>query len=92
MAENIISKIKIQNTEYDLKVVTDAILNSTSTNPIENQAVAVAIDNLLDAIDSLTKQDVGVFVQDSEPTSAAIGDIWIDTSISDLYSVEGVSF
>ena len=34
-----------------------------------------------------------IFVQDTEPTSAAIGDIWIDTSATEVQmSVEGVSF
>lgn len=36
--------------------------------------------------------NLGVYVQDTEPTSAEVGAIWIDTSVSSVVSAEGVEF
>jgi hypothetical protein len=46
MVENIISKIKIGNVEYDLKVETDDELKTDSTNPVQNKIVAAKIQEI----------------------------------------------
>lgn len=35
---------------------------------------------VMDAIDSVTADDLGIYVQDTEPTEAVAGDVWIDTA------------
>lgn len=44
MAENIISKIHVDDQDYSLLSIADNELNASSTNPIQNQAVSAAID------------------------------------------------
>lgn len=92
----------------------DPELSEESTNPIENQAVAKAINALTakdtilgsdvsslqsnisklqtlvgsksvssqisDAVGKVTAESLGIYVSDTEPSGAAEGDIWIDTS------------
>ena len=50
MAENIISKIKIQGIEYDVRVETDSVLSETSTNPIQNNVVNAKFKEIEDAL------------------------------------------
>ena len=81
------------------KTVVDDVLSSTSTNPVQNKVVNTAISNLnalvgdasvaeqiTNAIDTLTPEEVGIYVQADEPVQAVDGDIWIDLdekSVSD---------
>lgn len=56
-------------TGYDIAT----ILNSSEVEIPTSQAV-------LNAIDGLTADDLGIYVQDTEPTDAEDGAIWIDTA------------
>lgn len=48
------------------------ILSSSNSDIPTSKAV-------MDAIDSVTADDLGIYVQPNEPTDAVPGDIWIDT-------------
>lgn len=71
----------------------DISLNSTSTNPVQNKVINTEINNIKtligdidvseqidSAMSALTADDVGIYVQDTEPINAVPGDIWIDTA------------
>lgn len=68
MAENIISKIKIEGVEYDLQVETDNEFSTTSTNPIQNQVVAAAIQEIRDDLADLMYEAITI-------SSFATGDV-----------------
>lgn len=64
-----------------------------SSLPFANDALEARIDNISEligdsevstqiatAIENADADDFGIFVQDSEPTDAVAGDIWIDTA------------
>ena len=75
------------------KTVVDTSMSDSSTNPVQNKVVNAAINNVKSlvgdksvstqistAINNATADDFGVYVQDTAPTNAVAGDIWIDTS------------
>ena len=49
------------------------ILNDSDVEIPTSKAVMAAMDNL-------TADDLGIYVQDTEPTNAVAGDIWVDTA------------
>lgn len=53
------------------------ILNSSDLEIPTSKAV---VDAITTATDNITADDLGVYVQDTEPTDAADGDIWVDTA------------
>lgn len=61
-------------TGYDIAT----ILNSSEVEIPTSKAV-------MDAIDNLTADDLGIYVQDTEPTDAEDGAIWIDTANDPSY-------
>lgn len=73
--------------------IVDSTLSTDSTNPVQNKIINTEIENLKtligdidvseqisSAIDEVTADDFGVYVQDNEPTDAVDGDIWVDTA------------
>lgn len=66
----------------DAETITGAslstILNSSDIEIPTSKAV-------LDAIDAVTADDLGIYVQAQEPTNAVAGDIWIDTANDPSY-------
>lgn len=64
----------------DAKAVGDAI-NEVATL-VGDTAVSTQITN---AIDEATADDFGIYVQDTEPTRAVDGDIWVDTANDPSY-------
>lgn len=54
------------------------ILNSSDIEIPTSKAV-------LEAIDAITADDIGIYVQAQEPTDAVSGDIWIDTTNDPSY-------
>ena len=75
------------------KTVVDAVMSSTSTNPVQNKVVNAAIgavstlvgdkkvsEQISSALGEATADDFGVYVQATEPAGAIAGDIWIDTA------------
>ena len=61
-------------TNYDIK----SVLNSSDSEIPTSKAV-------MNAIDSMTADDLGIYVQAQEPTGAVAGDIWIDTANDPTY-------
>lgn len=49
-------------------------------------------DQITTAINSITPESLGFYVQSTEPANAAIGAIWVDTSVTSVSSAEGVEF
>jgi hypothetical protein len=43
------------------------------------------VNELPFAVDNITADDLGVYVQDIEPVNAVVGDIWIDTANDPSY-------
>ena len=85
------------------KTVVDSEMSATSTNPVQNKVVKAAIgnvqtlvgdkkvsDQISDAINSITADSLGVYVQATAPTDAEAGDIWIDTSNDPSFIVPNV--
>ena len=81
------------NDKFFSKDNIDSALSSTSENPVQNKIINTEINNLKNligdtnvsdqittAMDAVTADDFGIYVQDTEPTVAVAGDIWIDTS------------
>lgn len=66
-------------TGYDIAT----ILNSSEVEIPTSQAV-------LNAIDNLAADDFGIYVQDTEPTDAEEGAIWIDTVNDPEYTIPHV--
>lgn len=66
-------------TGYDIAT----ILNSSEVEIPTSKAV-------LDAIDNLTASDLDIFVQDTEPTDAEDGAIWIDTANDPTFTIPHV--
>ena len=75
------------------KTVVDSELSTSSTNPVQNKVVNTAISNLMtlvgdktvseqinSAINEVTADDFGIYVQATEPANAVAGDIWVDTA------------
>lgn len=72
------------------KTEVDSKLSDTSTNPVQNKVVKaefarlvgdnVVSEQISEAINNITADSLGVYVQESTPTNAVAGDIWIDTS------------
>lgn len=56
-------------TNYDIST----ILNDSDVEIPTSKAVMAAMDNL-------TADDFGIYVQDTEPANAVAGDIWVDTA------------
>ena len=80
------------------KTVVDSSLSASSTNPVQNKVVNNAISNLnslvgdktvsdqiASAINEVSADDFGIYVQAQEPTNAVAGDIWIDTANDPSY-------
>lgn len=66
-------------TGYDIAT----ILNSSEVEIPTSKAV-------MDAIDNLTSNDLDIYVQDTEPTDAEDGAIWIDTANDPTFTIPHV--
>lgn len=63
--------------------LTDSVSSTSTTTAATPKNVKAAYDlanQAKTAIDSATADDFGIYVQDTAPTSAVAGDIWIDTA------------
>lgn len=56
------------------------ILNSSDIEIPTSNAVLTALQNKSDVGHSHEMDDLGIYVQDTEPTDAVPGDIWVDTA------------
>lgn len=82
------------------KTVVDTAMSATSTNPVQNKVIdaelkrlvgdEVVSDQISAAINSITADSLGVYVQATAPTDAEAGDIWIDTSNDPSFIVPNV--
>ena len=62
------------------------ILNSSDAEIPTSKAVLDTIN------EKVTRKNLGIYVQATEPEDAPVGTFWIDTSVANTASVEGVEF
>ena len=82
------------------KTEVDSAMSSTSTNPVQNKVVnaefsrlvgdKVVSEQIAEAINNITADSLGVYVQATAPNDAEAGDIWIDTSNDPSFIVPNI--
>lgn len=72
----------------DEKYIPDTIARTSDVKEISNLVGDTAVSTQIStAINEATADDFGVYVQNTEPTNAVVGDIWIDTASDPSYII-----
>ena len=85
--------LKYRNSNNEWKVIESADLLKYTAQSLDDNQKSQARLNIDAAASehSHNSSDVGIYVQDSEPTNALQNELWIDTS-TEILNAEGVSF
>lgn len=85
--------LKYRNSNNEWKVIESADLLKYTAQSLDDNQKSQARLNIDAAASnhSHASSDVGIYVQDSEPTNALQNELWIDTS-TEILNAEGVSF
>ena len=78
--------ILVDTAEGELRAKIGDGVKTYTQLPFSDEALRSLIDTKVGtAIDNATADDFGIYVQDTEPTDAVAGDIWVDTANDPSY-------